>query len=100
MKFLTVEVDRKVGNGHWQIVDKPVTNRIPQPAYRNPLRVSTSWTALPSTPRGTARTPVKYRVLAGATVSFANHPSILPQIEKGITQWGERYHTGREPLGR
>ena len=86
LKFLTVEVDRKVGSGRWQIVDKPVTNRIAQPTYRNPLRVSTSWTALPSTPRGTARAPVKYRVLAGAIVSFAKHPIIPPPVAKGITQ--------------
>jgi hypothetical protein len=86
LKFLTVEVDRKVGSGHWQIVDKPVTNRIVRPTYQNPLRVSTSWTALPSTPMGTATTPVKYRVLAAATVSFAKHPSIPPEVAKGVTQ--------------
>jgi hypothetical protein len=85
LKFLTVEVDRWVGT-HWQIVDNPVTNRIAHPTRHNPLRISTSWTALPKTPIG-----ARYRVLANATISFAKHPSIPPHIVKGITESGAAF---------
>jgi hypothetical protein len=87
LKFLTVEVDRKVGR-RWQVLDNPVTNRIAQPTRGNPLRISASWTAVPSTPTGTANSPVTYRVIANATISLAKHPSIPPQIVKGVTASG------------
>lgn len=96
LKFLTMEVDRKVGK-YWQVVTNPVTNRIAQPTYHNPLRISTSWTALPSTPRGTAKSPVKYRVMANAIVSFAMHPSIPPPIVKGITEHAEAFTPATTP---
>ncbi len=87
LKFLTVEVDRKIGN-RWQIVDHPVTNRIAKPTRGNPLRISAAWTALPSTPTGTGTKPVTYRVLASATISFARHPQIPPPVVKGVTWSG------------
>lgn len=91
LKFLIVEVDRKVGK-HWQIVDNPVTNRIAQPAYHNPLRISTSWTALPKTQRG-----ARYRVMANAVISFAKHPSIPPHVVKGVTEDGVAFTPPASP---
>jgi hypothetical protein len=85
LKFLTVEVERKVGK-NWQTVDNPVTNRIAQPTYHNPLRISTSWTAPPKTPTG-----ARYRVMANAIISLAKHPSIPPHIVKGITESGAAF---------
>jgi hypothetical protein len=92
LKFLTVEVDQKVGN-YWEVVTNPVTNRIAQPTHHNPLRISTSWTALPLvTPTGAA-----YRVMANATVSYATHPSIPPHIVKGITEDGAAFTPATSP---
>ena len=96
LKFLAVEVDQKVG-GHWRIVDRPVTKRIAQPTHRNPLRISTSWTALPSTPRATAKNQVKYRVKAKAIISFAKHPCIPPRIVNGVTWYGTAFTPATTP---
>jgi hypothetical protein len=87
LKFLTVEVDRKVGT-HWRIVDNPVTDRIAQPTYHNPLSISGSWIALPLTQQPAGQ---QYRVMANAIVSFAPHPSIPPHIVKGITEGGAAF---------
>ena len=85
LKFLTVEVDRQVGK-YWEVVTNPVTNRIAQPTHHHPLRISTSWSALPLTPTGE-----RYRVMANAIISFAKHPSIPPHIVKGITASGAAF---------
>jgi hypothetical protein len=92
LKFLTIWVERWAGT-RWLIVDRPTTNRIAQPTRSNPVRISAQWTALPSTPQGTASSPVKYRVLASATISFQSHPQIPPVFVKGLTGYG----TARTP---
>jgi hypothetical protein len=72
-----------------------VTNRIAQPTNHNPLRISTSWSALPSSPTGE-----RYGVIADAIISFAKHPSIPPRIVKGITESARRLiYTRDRPIG-
>lgn len=85
LKFLTVWVEWKYQHSSiWTGVIDPSTNRIAQPTYKNPLRVSTSWTALPATPRGTVFNPVRYRVVAYGVITYQKSPRIPPIIIKGL----------------
>jgi hypothetical protein len=80
LKFLTVWVEWKYQHSTtWTGVTNPSTNRIAQPTDKNPLRVSTAWTALPKTPLG-----VQYRVVAYGVITYQNNPRIPPIIIKGL----------------